>query len=101
MTYIFTESFECRGFAFVDFLSHQEAVDAMEAVAGTHLYGRRLVAEWADQDEGLDELRAKTAAKFHEWKIQVQSLGLVAGASACWLEVTVYMQLRRRNLCRG
>lgn len=52
-----------RGFAFVDFLSHQEAVNAMEAIAGTHLYGRRLVTEWADQDDGLDELRAKTAAK--------------------------------------
>lgn len=37
----------------------------MEAVAGTHLYGRRLVCEWAQQgEEGLDELRAKTAAKF-------------------------------------
>ncbi len=55
----------CRGFAFVDFLSHQEATNAMEAVAGTHLYGRRLVCEWAAQgEEGLDVLRAKTAAKF-------------------------------------
>ena len=34
-------------------------------MAGTHLYGRRLVVEWADADEaGLDELRAKTAARF-------------------------------------
>lgn len=56
----------CRGFAFVDFLSHQEAVNAMEALAGTHLYGRRLVTEWAAQDEGLEELRNKTAAKFQD-----------------------------------
>lgn len=48
----------------MDFLSHKEAVSAMEAVNGIHLYGRRLVCEWAAQDEGLDELRAKTAAKF-------------------------------------
>lgn len=33
----------CRGFAFVDFLSKQEARSAADAVAGTHLYGRRLV----------------------------------------------------------
>lgn len=54
-----------RGFAFVDFATKQEAKNAMEAVAGSHLYGRRLVVEWAKGDEGLDELRAKTAAKFH------------------------------------
>jgi len=55
----------CRGFAFVDFASKREAQTALEAVAGTHLYGRRLVVEWASEDAGLDELRAKTAAKFH------------------------------------
>lgn len=54
-----------RGFAFVDFLTKQEAKSAAEAVAGTHLYGRRLVVEWAEAGEaGLDELRAKTAARF-------------------------------------
>lgn len=58
------ELYSCRGFAFVDFLSHQEAVNAMEAIAGTHLYGRRLVTEWAAQEDGLNEIRAKTAAKF-------------------------------------
>ncbi len=35
----------CRGFAFVDFLSKQEARSAADAVAGTHLYGRRLVSQ--------------------------------------------------------
>jgi hypothetical protein len=35
-------------FAFVDFLTKQEAKNAFEALAGsTHLYGRRLVLEWA------------------------------------------------------
>jgi multiple RNA-binding domain-containing protein 1 len=28
------------------------------------LYGRRLVVEYAKEEEGLDELRAKTGAKF-------------------------------------
>ena len=50
----------CRGFAFVDFATKQEARNAMEAVQGAHLYGRRLVLEWAEEEGGLDELRAKT-----------------------------------------
>ena len=32
----------------------------------THLYGRRLVLEWADDTESVDELRKKTADYFHE-----------------------------------
>lgn len=47
----------------MDFLTKQEAAAAAAAVAGTHLYGRRLVVEWAAAEEGLDELRAKTAAR--------------------------------------
>ena len=54
----------CRGFAFVDFVTKQEACNSMEAVAGTHLYGRRLVVEWAEPDDTLDDLRMKTAAKY-------------------------------------
>lgn len=54
-----------RGFAFVEFATPKEAQSAMEAALGTHLYGRRLVIEWAEEDmTGLDELRAKTAAKY-------------------------------------
>jgi hypothetical protein len=48
----------------VEFATKQEARNAMDAVQGTHLYGRRLVLEWAEQEGGLDELRAKTAAKY-------------------------------------
>ena len=55
----------CRGFAFLEFVTKQEAKVAMDSVAGAHLYGRRLVIEWAQQGEdGLDDIRAKTAAKF-------------------------------------
>lgn len=54
-----------RGFAFVEFATPKEAKSAMEAALGTHLYGRRLVIEWAEEDmTGLDDLRAKTAAKY-------------------------------------
>ena len=48
----------------MEFATKQEAKAAVEAVAGTHLYGRRLVVEWAEDEEGLEELREKTAAKF-------------------------------------
>jgi multiple RNA-binding domain-containing protein 1 len=49
-----------RGFAFVDFSTHQEAVAAMKALTNTHLYGRHLVIEWAkDDDEDIESLRRK------------------------------------------
>lgn len=36
-----------RGFAFVEFVSKQEAANAYTAVQNTHLYGRHLVIEYA------------------------------------------------------
>eukprot|EP00117_Sycon_ciliatum_P045021 scpid26796/ scgid1869/ Probable RNA-binding protein 19; RNA-binding motif protein 19 len=56
-----------RGFGFVDFLSEQEAERAFDALsASTHLYGRRLVLEWAMQEETVDSVRLRTAKHFHE-----------------------------------
>ena len=46
-----------RGFAFVEFLTSQEAQNAMKALSSTHLYGRHLVLEWADDKEDIDALR--------------------------------------------
>ncbi|KAF5905670.1 putative RNA-binding protein 19, partial [Clarias magur] len=55
-----------RGFAFVDFLTKQDAKKAFSALChSTHLYGRRLVLEWADAGESVDDLRRKTAQHFH------------------------------------
>ena len=53
-----------RGFAFVEFQSAAEAKRAMEALRhSTHLYGRRLVLEWAaEEEETVEALRRKTAA---------------------------------------
>lgn len=53
-----------RGFAFVDFVTHKEAIAAMKSLSRTHLYGRHLVLEWAedvteDPELGLDALREK------------------------------------------
>lgn len=52
-----------RGFAFVEFGSAGEARRAVAGAHGTHLYGRRLLLEYAQADEGVDELRAKAAAQ--------------------------------------
>ncbi|KAI2491929.1 RNA recognition motif containing protein [Fragilaria crotonensis] len=48
-----------RGFAFVEFLTSQEAQSAMTALSRTHLYGRHLVLEWASDNEEIDILREK------------------------------------------
>ncbi|KAM9055183.1 putative RNA-binding protein 19 isoform 1-T2 [Megaptera novaeangliae] len=56
-----------RGFGFVDFLTKQDAKRAFNALChSTHLYGRRLVLEWADSEVSLQTLRRKTAEHFHE-----------------------------------
>lgn len=48
-----------RGFAFVEFLTEQEAQSAFSALASSHLYGRHLVLEWAEDADDMDTLRAK------------------------------------------
>uniref|UniRef100_A0A8D0H2K3 RNA binding motif protein 19 n=1 Tax=Sphenodon punctatus TaxID=8508 RepID=A0A8D0H2K3_SPHPU len=55
-----------RGFGFVDFLTKQDAKKAFNALChSTHLYGRRLVLEWADAEDTVEALRRKTAEHFH------------------------------------
>ncbi len=53
-----------RGFAFLDFATRNEAELAMEALKHTHLLGRHLVLEWAQDDEDVaaevERLRSKT-----------------------------------------
>ncbi|RAL37707.1 hypothetical protein DM860_000401 [Cuscuta australis] len=53
-----------RGFAFVEFVTKQEAQNAFESLSSTHFYGRHLVMERAKEGESLEELRARTAAQF-------------------------------------
>ncbi|XP_061339565.1 uncharacterized protein LOC133286194 [Gastrolobium bilobum] len=55
-----------RGFAFVDYVTQQEAQTALDALSKTHLYGRRPVIERAKEGDSLEELRARTAAQFSE-----------------------------------
>lgn len=56
-----------RGFGFVDFLSKTDAKNAFEAMQmSTHLYGRRLVLEWAAEDapQDVQQIRKRTADTF-------------------------------------
>ncbi|KAJ3022223.1 hypothetical protein HKX48_006745 [Thoreauomyces humboldtii] len=54
-----------RGFGFIDFLTKQEAKRAFESLAATHLYGRHLVLEWAQDENSVDAIRDKTAKAFY------------------------------------
>jgi multiple RNA-binding domain-containing protein 1 len=49
-----------RGFGFAEFLTHDEALEAAKNLRHTHLYGRRLVFEFANVAESLSEVREKT-----------------------------------------
>ena len=51
-----------RGFAFVEFMALHEAVNAYEALSSTHLYGRHLVLEWAEDKDGVDETASREKA---------------------------------------
>lgn len=55
-----------RGFGFIDFITKQDAKKAFAALChSTHLFGRRLVLEWADAEDTVETLRRKTAEHFH------------------------------------
>lgn len=55
-----------RGFAFVEYHTKEDAKRAMQSLCqSTHLYGRRLVLEWAQSaEEDIEQLRKRTAEHF-------------------------------------
>ncbi|KAH9990870.1 hypothetical protein BJV77DRAFT_1060893 [Russula vinacea] len=54
-----------RGFAFLEFVTRHEAENAYNALKHTHLLGRHLVLEWAEEgDVNIDELRRKAGVGF-------------------------------------
>ncbi|KAJ7265431.1 hypothetical protein B0H12DRAFT_1100717 [Mycena haematopus] len=54
-----------RGFAFLDFVSRHEAENAYAALRHTHLLGRHLILEWAEEvEQDLDVLRKKAGIGF-------------------------------------
>ena len=63
-----------RGFAFVEYSSIAESRKAFEATGdSTHLYGRRLVVEWAKEDATVAEMRAKTAEIFVPTETEIKT----------------------------
>ncbi len=55
-----------RGFGFVEYSTKQEAKRAFDSLCqSTHLYGRRLVLEWAESEESVDAIRKRTGEHFH------------------------------------
>ncbi|KAJ5309522.1 ABC transporter N-terminal [Penicillium atrosanguineum] len=64
-----------RGFGFADFISAREAENAMDALKNTHLLGRRLVLEFAneeavDPEEELARLEKKVGEQVDRVRIQ-------------------------------
>jgi multiple RNA-binding domain-containing protein 1 len=51
-------------FAFVEYSTKQEARNAFQALSSTHLYGRRLAIEFAEDDQSVEAMRAKTSRDF-------------------------------------
>ena len=57
---------EHRGFAFVEYTTKKNAKKAFEALcSSTHLYGRRLVLEWAEEDATVEMLRKRTSDHYY------------------------------------
>ena len=60
---------EHRGFGFVEFTTKEGARRAFESLKhSTHLYGRRLVLEWAEEEESIEMIRKRTAEHFGNLK---------------------------------
>ena len=58
-----------RGFAFLDFATRREAENAYAALKHTHLLGRHLVLQWADEaEQDIEELRKKAGVGFGDGK---------------------------------
>ncbi|KAJ2376770.1 Multiple RNA-binding domain-containing protein 1 [Coemansia sp. RSA 2607] len=53
-----------RGFAFVEFLTPQEAQHVLDTMKDTHLYGRHLVVDWAEEENSLESIREKVGRQF-------------------------------------
>ncbi|KAJ8583349.1 hypothetical protein M405DRAFT_748742, partial [Rhizopogon salebrosus TDB-379] len=54
-----------RGFAFLEFLTRHEAENAYAALRHTHLLGRHLVLEWAEEaEQDIEVLRKKAGVGY-------------------------------------
>jgi len=58
-----------RGFAFIEFISHEESKKAFKSLLNTHFYGRKLVIEWANKEKNIEDMRAQTERKLKATQI--------------------------------
>ena len=65
-----------RGFAFIEFMSHEEAQKAFKELQNTHFYGRKIIIEWAKQDNSIEEIREKTSKKANAINIKTHDTKL-------------------------
>ena len=63
-----------KGFAFVEFISVKEAQNAVKALQGTHLLGRRLVMEYAQADAATAEEEIARMEKKVQSQVTKQTL---------------------------
>jgi len=67
---------ETRGFGFVEFTTIEEAWNAFENFTHGHLYGRKLVIEWAkktnDIEAALNEVKEKTESRYSAMNSQLE-----------------------------
>ena len=64
-----------KGYAFADFTTPREAVSAMNALEGTHLLGRRLVLQFAeeeaiDPEEEIEKMQKKVGRQANQMALQ-------------------------------
>ena len=69
-----------RGFAFADFTTPKEAESAMDALKDTHLLGRRLVLDFADEDPEnaeaeIEKMQQKVGAQVNRVALQKLTSG--------------------------
>jgi RNA recognition motif-containing protein len=68
-----------RGFAFIEFTTASDARNAMESLKHSHLLGRHLVLEWAEEEDvgGLEKMRGRVRED-----IQAGEIGKMMGVSS-------------------
>ena len=67
-----------RGFAFIEFTTASDARNAMESLKHSHLLGRHLVLQWAEEEDvgGLEKMRGRVREE-----VQAGEIGKMMGLS--------------------
>jgi RNA recognition motif-containing protein len=89
-----------RGFAFIDFFIEANAKAAFDTLSkSTHIYGRRLVLEWAQKDASVEELREKVSKQYDRQQSGEKSAA--SGGSSTKKQLKRYFDTESSNKSRG